>query len=107
MLVTDNGPAMKSRRYKNFIAKSNLLVHVRGQKYHPQTIGREERFHGSLKLERLYRTLPRNRAELVAEVQSYRSFYNFERLHQNLGYLTPAQVYLKQTGSENSYLFCR
>jgi len=40
-------------------------------------------------------------------VQSYRSFYNFERLHQNLGYLTPAQVYLKQTGSENSYLFCR
>jgi len=107
VLVTDNGPAMKSRRYKNFIAKSNLLVHVRGQKYHPQTIGREERFHGSLKLERLYRTLPRNRAELVAEVQSYRSFYNFERLHQNLGYLTPAQVYLKQTGSENSYLFCR
>jgi len=107
VLVTDNGPAMKSRSYRRFIAKSSLLVHVRGQKYHPQTIGREERFHGSLKIERLYRTLPRNRAELVQEVKSYRRFYNFERLHQNLGYLTPAQVYLKQTGSEDSYLFCR
>lgn len=107
VLVTDNGPAMKSKSYKKFIASSNLLVHVRGQKYHPQTIGREERFHGSLKIERLYRTMPRNRAELVAEVESYRRFYNFERLHQNLGYLTPAQVYLKQTSPENSYLFRR
>ena len=107
VLVTDNGSAMKSRSYRRFIANSSLLVHVRGQKYHPQTIGREERFHGSLKIERLYRRLPRNRAELVLEVESYRWFYNFERLHQSLGYLTPAQVYLNQTGSENSYLLCR
>ena len=58
VIVTDNGPAMKSRRYRNFIEKTDLLVHVRGQKYHPQTIGREERYHGSLKLEWLYRDLP-------------------------------------------------
>jgi putative transposase len=104
VLVTDNGPAMKSKTYRNFIAKNTTLIHIRGQKYHPQTIGREERFHGSLKIERLYRTLPRNRAELVAEVESYRRFYNFERLHQSLGYLTPAQVYFKGTAFENSYL---
>jgi transposase InsO family protein len=51
IVVTDNGPAMKSRRFKNFVKKSALLVHVRSRKYHPQTIGREERYHGSLKLE--------------------------------------------------------
>jgi putative transposase len=107
VIVTDNGPAMKSKTYRNFIAKNTTLIHVRGQKYHPQTIGREERFHGSLKIERLYRTLPRNRAELVAEVESYRRFYNFERLHQSLGYLTPAQVYFKATALENSYLSSR
>jgi transposase InsO family protein len=94
ILVTDNGPAMKARRFKNFVKKSELLIHVRSRKYHPQTIGREERFHGSLKLERLYRVLPRNRTELIAEVESYRQFYNYERLHMSLGYRTPAAVYL-------------
>ena len=94
IIVTDNGPAMKSRRYRNFIEKTDLLVHVRGQKYHPQTIGREERFHGSLKLEWLYRHLPRNRQELMERVAEFRAFYNNQRLHQHLGYQTPASVYV-------------
>jgi hypothetical protein len=47
ILVTDNGPAIKARRFRNFVKKTELLIHVRSRKYHPQTIGREERFHGS------------------------------------------------------------
>ena len=43
ILVTDNGPAMKSRRFRNFVNKTELLIHVRSRKYHPQTIGREIR----------------------------------------------------------------
>lgn len=93
ILVTDNGPAMKSRRFRNFVKKTGLLVHIRSRKYHPQTIGREERYHGSLKLEHLYRVLPNNRTELVEEVSKYRRFYNYERLHMSLGYRTPAAVY--------------
>ena len=100
ILVTDNGPAMKSRRFKNFVKKTELLVHVRSRKYHPQTIGREERYHGSLKLEHLYRVLPNNRTELVQEVSSYRRFYNYERLHMSLGYRTPAAVYLTKDGQK-------
>ena len=68
ILVTDNGPAMKSRRFRNFVKKTSLLLHVRSRKYHPQTIGREERYHGSLKLEQLYRALPNNRTELIEAV---------------------------------------
>jgi transposase InsO family protein len=98
ILVTDNGPAMKARRFRNFVKKTELLIHVRSRKYHPQTIGREERFHGSLKLERLYRVLPRNRTELIEEVKSYRWFYNYERLHMSLGYRTPAALYLNKDG---------
>jgi hypothetical protein len=45
---------------------------MRSHKYHPQTIGGEERFHGSLKLEHLYRVLPRNRTELIEAVKAYR-----------------------------------
>jgi transposase InsO family protein len=98
ILVTDNGPAMKARRFKNFIKKSELLIHVRSRKYHPQTIGREERYHGSLKLEHLYRVLPTNRTELIKEIKNYRQFYNYERLHMSLGYRTPAAVYLNEDG---------
>jgi transposase InsO family protein len=97
-LVTDNGPAMKSRRFRNFVMKTHLLFHMRSRKYHPQTIGREERYHGSLKLEHLYRLLPNNRTELIEAVRSYRRFYNYERLHMSLGYRTPAAVYLGRDG---------
>jgi transposase InsO family protein len=85
---------MKARRFRNFVKKSELLIHVRSRKYHPQTIGREERYHGSLKLEHLYRVLPSNRTELIEAVKNYRRFYNYERLHMSLGYRTPAAVYL-------------
>ena len=100
ILVTDNGPAMKSRRFRNFVKKTDLLVHVRSRKYHPQTIGREERYHGSLKLECLYRVLPSNRTELIDTVSSYRRFYNYERLHMSLGYRPPAAVYLTKDGQK-------
>jgi len=100
ILVTDNGPAMKSRRFRNFVKKSELLIHVRSRKYHPQTIGREERYHGSLKLEHLYRVLPNNRTELVEAVKNYRHFYNYERLHMSLEYRTPAAVYLNKDGQK-------
>jgi len=100
ILVTDNGPAMKSRRFKNFVKKTELLIHVRSRKYHPQTIGREERYHGSLKLEHLYRVLPNNRTELIEAVKNYRRFYNYERLHLSLGYRTPAAVYLNKDGQK-------
>ena len=98
VVVTDNGPAMKSRRFRNFVKNTGLLVHVRSRKYHPQTIGREERYHGSLKLEHLYRVLPNNRTELVDAVGIYRQFYNYERLHMSLEYRTPAAVYLWRGG---------
>lgn len=100
VLVTDNGPAMKSRRFRNFVKKTELLIHVRARKYHPQTLGREERYHGSLKLEYLYRLLPSNRTELIAAVRSYRRFYNYERLHMSLRYRTPAAVYLTKDGQK-------
>ena len=100
ILVTDNGPAMKSRRFRNFVKKTELLIHIRSRKYHPQTIGREERYHGSLKLEHLYRVLPNNRTELTQEVKGYRWFYNYERLHMSLEYRTPAAVYLNKDGQK-------
>ena len=98
--VTDNGPAMKARRFRNFVKKTELLIPVRSRKYHPQTIGHEERYHGSLQLEHLYRVLPSNRPELIEEVKKYRQFYNYDRLHMSLGYRTPAAVHLNKDGQK-------
>lgn len=100
ILVTTNRPVMKSQRFRNFVKKTELLIHVRSRKYHPQTIAREERYHGSLKLEHLYRVLPNNRTELIEAVRNCRRFYNYERLHMSLGYRTPAVVYLTKDGQK-------
>jgi transposase InsO family protein len=91
-LVTNHGPAMKSRRFRNFVKKIELLIHVRSRKYHPQALGRAEQYHGSLKLEHLYLVLPNNRTELIEEVKKYRQFYNYERLHMRLEQCSPAAV---------------
>jgi len=61
-----------------------------------QTIGREERYHGSLKLEHLYRVLPSNRTELSKRSKSIGSFTLREAPHEP-GYRTPAAVYLTRT----------
>ena len=50
ILMTDNGPMMKSRRFRNFARKTELLIHIRSRKYQPHTVRREERYHGSFKL---------------------------------------------------------
>src|SRR5262249_21531171 len=47
VLVTDNGPAMKSRRYRNFIQKTDLLIHIRGQKYHRKRSAAKNDFTGA------------------------------------------------------------
>ena len=78
-----------------------MLIHVRSGKYLPQTIGREERYHGSLKLEHLYRVLPNSCTELIEAVKNYRQFYNYERLYMSLGYRTPAAVYLGKEGQKS------
>ena len=109
ILVTDNGPAMKARRFRNFVKKVELLIHVRSRKYHPQTIGREERYHGSLELEHLYRVLPSNRTELIEEVKKHRQSYKYERIHMSLGIsYTGCGVFKQQRPETLTYpaVFC-
>lgn len=50
VLVSDNGPALKSGKFAQFI-QEGPFVHVRGREHHPQTIGMVERFHESWKYE--------------------------------------------------------
>ena len=63
------------------------MVHVRGAPYHPQTQGKIERWHQTLKnpvlLENYY--LP---GDLEAQVDGFVEHYNHQRYHESLGNLS-------------------
>jgi transposase InsO family protein len=68
-------------------------AHVRGAPHHPQTQGKIERWHQTLKnrilLENYY--LP---GDLEAQIEAFVAHYNHHRHHESLNNLTPADVYL-------------
>ncbi len=66
---------------------------LHGRPYHPQTQGKEERFHRTLKQELLTRHTWRDLAHCAAEFVRYRHRYNYERPHDSLGGNTPSARY--------------
>ena len=68
------------------------MRHTRGAPYHPQTQGKIERWHQTLKnrilLENYY--LP---GDLEAKIEAFVAHYNHRRHHESLNNLTPADVY--------------
>jgi len=68
------------------------MSHVRGAPFHPQTQGKIERWHQTLKnrilLENYY--LP---GDLEAQIEAFIEHYNNQRYHESLGNVTPADAY--------------
>jgi putative transposase len=68
------------------------MQHVRGAPYHPQTQGKIERWHQTMKnrvlLEHYF--LP---GDLERQIGAFVEYYNTHRYHESLGNLTPADVY--------------
>ena len=68
------------------------MGHVRGAPYHPQTQGKIERWHQTLK----NRILLENYffpVELEAQIEAFVDHYNHQRYHESIQNLTPADVY--------------
>ena len=68
------------------------MQHVRGAPYHPQTQGKIERWHQTLKnrilLENYF--LP---GDLEAQIEAFVEHYNHQRYHESLNNVTPADAY--------------
>lgn len=88
-IITDNGPQFVARDFKEFVRLLGM-THVRTSPYYPQSNGKLERWHGSLKRERLRPAAPETLEEARRLVAGYVQHYNHERLHGALGYVTPA-----------------
>ena len=90
-LLSDNGPSYIAGDLADWLAERHI-EHTRGAPCHPQTQGKIERWHQTLKnrilLENYY--LP---GELEAQIAAFVDHYNHRRLHESLNNLTPADVY--------------
>jgi putative transposase len=90
-LLSDNGPCYIADDLAKWLDKQ-AMGHVRGAPRHPQTQGKIERWHQTLKnrilLENYY--LP---GDLEAQIETFVEHYNHQRCHESLRNLTPADVY--------------
>ena len=68
---------------------------IHGRPYHPQTQGKEERFHRTLNVELIRRVDGfRNIAHCEKEFKTWRRIYNWERPHESLNMKTPSDLYV-------------
>jgi len=90
-LLSDNGASYISGDLAEWLGKRGM-DHVRGAPYHPQTQGKIERWHQTLKnrvlLENYY--LP---GDLENQIGAFVLHYNNDRYHESLGNVTPADAY--------------
>jgi len=90
-LLTDNGSSYIAGDLAEWL-ESRGMVHIRGAPRHPQTQGKIERWHRTLKNRILleHYDLP---GDLEAQVAAFVEHYNHARAHESLNNLTPADVY--------------
>ena len=87
-IISDNGPQFIAKDFKEFIRLTGI-THVRTSPYYPQSNGKLERWHGTLKGERFRLAAPTALDPARRVVASFVAHYNQVRLHSALGYITP------------------
>ena len=95
VVVTDNGPAMKSVAVARWFAAHSYLTHVRTRHRAPHTNGVVERWISTLKYEHLYRYDIASGVELADSVAEFIDEYNAIRPHQALDQKPPLTAYLR------------
>ena len=90
-LLSDNGSSYVSGELAEWLQDKGMK-HSRGAPYHPQTQGKIERWHQTLKnrilLENYF--LP---GDLEAQIEAFVDHYNHQRHHESLSNVTPSDVY--------------
>lgn len=87
-IISDNGPQFIAKDFKEFIRISGM-THVRTSPYYPQSNGKIERWHKSLKTECIRPGTPLSLDDARRLVTGYVQHYNEIRLHSAIGFVTP------------------
>ena len=98
--LTDNGAIFNGgprgggmTSFERFLATNQVRVR-HSTPYHPQTCGKVERFHQTLKKWLVHQPPARTIAALQRQLDTFRRYYNDNRPHRALGRQTPAQAYV-------------
>jgi transposase InsO family protein len=90
-IISDNGPQFLARDFKEFIRLMGM-THVRTAPYYPQSNGKIERWHQSLKHECIRLGSPLSLDDARRLVARFVEYYNTVRLHSAIGYVTPQDM---------------
>ena len=90
-VISDNGPQFIAKDFKEFIRLSGM-THVRTSPYYPQSNGKIERWHKSLKGECIRPGTPLSFEDALRLVEGYGEHYNNVRLNSAIGYITPKDM---------------
>jgi transposase InsO family protein len=88
-IISDNGPQFIARDFKEFIRLTGM-THVRTSPYYPQSNGKIERWHKTIKSDAIRPGQPHTLKEARAMVARFVEHYNNVRLHSAIGYIAPA-----------------
>jgi len=88
-IITDNGPQFIAKDFKEFIRLCGM-THVKTSPYYPQSNGKLERWHQTLKADCIRPNVPLSLDEARRLVAEFVEHYNQVRLHSAIGYVTPA-----------------
>lgn len=90
-LLSDSGSCYISHELAQYLENRNMK-HVRGRPLHPQTRGKIERYHRSMKnvvkLDNYF-----SPGQLEEKLKEFVQYYNYERYHESLNNVTPSEVY--------------
>jgi transposase InsO family protein len=90
-IISDNGPQFIAKDFKQFIRLAGM-THVRTSPYYPQSNGKLERWHQTLKVTTLRPRAPRSVDEARRMVAAFVEYYNHQRLHSAIGFIAPADM---------------
>jgi transposase InsO family protein len=91
VLLSDNGSGYLSQQFGEYLRLVGVR-HIVASPYHPQTNGKIERYHRSLKgeINQLPYDMP---SQLDKAIAAFIEYYNYQRYHEGLGDVTPYDVY--------------
>jgi transposase InsO family protein len=91
VLLSDNGAGYISQQFNQYLRLVGIR-HITASPFHPQTNGKIERYHRTLKgeINQVPYDMPN---ELKEAIRAFIEYYNYRRYHEGLGNVTPYDVY--------------
>ena len=87
-IISDNGPQFIAKGFKEFIRISGM-THVKTSPYYPQSNGKLERYHRTIKGTCIRVNTPLSLSDARRLAVDFVNHYNNSRLHSAIGYITP------------------